>query len=92
DTIKEVGEAQNIAATPDRSRMWIVQTPQTFRYRPLLDAYRSYQPPPYPTDDAVLLEQKGERLKMIEASYDNIKITTPGDLRIAEELLRTRTG
>jgi 2-C-methyl-D-erythritol 4-phosphate cytidylyltransferase len=71
--------------------LWIVQTPQTFRFGAILNAYRGYRPPPYPTDDAALLEYRGEKVTMVMASYANIKITTPEDLRIAEIMFRLRT-
>jgi len=90
DTVKQVGDHQKIVATLDRSRLWITQTPQTFRYEPILEAYRDYQPPPYPTDDASLLEQKGASLVMIEGSLENIKITNSEDLLLAEALLRLK--
>lgn len=90
DTVKQVGDRQAIASTLDRSKVWITQTPQTFRYKPILAAYREYEPPPYPTDDAFLLEHRGERLVMVEGSYDNIKITTSEDLCVAEALLPMR--
>jgi 2-C-methyl-D-erythritol 4-phosphate cytidylyltransferase len=91
-TVKQVNDRRAIITTLDRSRVWIAQTPQTFRYEPLLEAYRCYQPPPYPTDDAFLLEQRGERLTVVEGSYDNLKITTPEDLHVAEALLRMRNA
>ncbi len=91
DTVKIVDDARTVIATPDRSLLWIVQTPQTFRFGAILNAYRGYRPPPYPTDDAALLEYRGEKVTMVMASYANIKITTPEDLRIAEIMLRLRT-
>ena len=90
DTVKEVDDQHAIVTTLDRTRLWMAQTPQTFRFEPLLEAYRNYQPPPYPTDDAFLLERRGERLLTVEGSHDNIKITTSEDLHVAEALLQRR--
>ncbi len=89
DTIKEVDDQRRIVDTPDRSRAWIVQTPQTFRYEAILNAYREYNPPPYPTDDAWLLERIGEPVTVVEGSYRNIKVTTPEDIELAEFILQT---
>ncbi|HPA48417.1 MAG TPA: 2-C-methyl-D-erythritol 4-phosphate cytidylyltransferase [bacterium] len=91
DTVKQVDDTRAVIATPDRSSLWIIQTPQTFRFGAILNAYRGYRPPPYPTDDAALLEYRGERVTMIMASYANMKITTPEDLPIAEAMLCRRT-
>ncbi len=90
DTIKEVENAQ-IVATPDRSRLWQVQTPQAFRFELLLRAYEQAAQDGFcGTDDASLVERLGEEVVMVEGDYRNIKITTPEDLLIAEALLRAR--
>ncbi len=90
DTVKLVDERYRITSTLDRRRTWLIQTPQTFRYREILEAYREYQPPPYPTDDAFLLERKGGDVTVIQGSCTNIKITTPEDLHLAEAILRMK--
>ncbi len=84
DTLKEVSqETADVVRTHDRNRYWLAQTPQTFRYPVILDAYRALNPPPYPTDDGAVLEQAGLPVRMIEGSYHNIKVTTPEDWDIA---------
>lgn len=92
DTIKIVDEYGIVADTPERKNVWQVQTPQCFSYTLIHDAYRQIiedeasgkQIPPV-TDDAMVLSYAGDfPIKMIEADYRNIKITTPEDLLIAE--------
>lgn len=87
DTIKEVEDGL-IIATPERSRLWQVQTPQIFRYELLLRAYQQAAEEDYRgTDDASLVERLGAKVMMVEGDYRNIKITTPEDLLLAEALL-----
>lgn len=86
DTIKRVGPSLIIADTLDRSLLWQAQTPQVFRYDLLLEAHRRCDGD-Y-TDDAAMLESLGHSVHMFEGSYENIKVTTAGDLVIAEALLR----
>lgn len=87
DTIKISDGEQNAVETPDRSKVWMVQTPQVFSY-PLI--YRAYKKLidgniQNVTDDAMVLELMEQRqAKLVEGSYQNIKITTPEDLLIAE--------
>ncbi|MEM7037881.1 MAG: 2-C-methyl-D-erythritol 4-phosphate cytidylyltransferase [Bacteroidota bacterium] len=71
----------------DRTRFFHVQTPQIFRFITILDAYAS-QPQGTFTDDASLAEATGENIHLFTGSYDNIKITTPEDLLLAERLLQ----
>ncbi|NPV44194.1 MAG: 2-C-methyl-D-erythritol 4-phosphate cytidylyltransferase [Firmicutes bacterium] len=88
DTIKVVDEKGFVKNTPDRDRLWAVQTPQVFRYPLILKAHeRAREQGFIGTDDTVLVERLGERVKIIEGSYENIKITTPEDLTIAESIL-----
>lgn len=91
DTLKETGDNHRIERTHDRSRFWLAQTPQTFRYPEILAAYRAIQPPPYPTDDGAVLEATGQPVCMALGSYQNIKITSPEDRAFAEALLKTAT-
>jgi len=88
DTIKVLDDSRRIIDTPDRPRVWLVQTPQTFRYQTILNAYRKYTPPPYPTDDAWLLERAGKPVTVVEGASRNIKITTSEDVQLAEFFLR----
>ena len=95
DTIKIVDEDGFVVQTPDRSRLWTVQTPQVFEASLITEAYRMLfcsqaEEGAVPvTDDAMVLESMlGIPVKLVEASYRNIKITTPEDLQMAEVFLR----
>jgi len=89
NTIKIVGEDGIIRDTPDRSDLRLAQTPQAFRREIILEAYRSaYREGFYGTDDASLVERMGVPVQTIPGLYDNIKITTPGDLDLGELLLK----
>lgn len=89
DTIK-VCNAENIAvATPERSTLWQIQTPQTFRRDLILTAYETAAKDGFVgTDDASLAEHCGYPVKVIPGSYRNIKITTREDLLIGEAFLK----
>jgi len=84
DTIKVVGGDRIVHQTPPRQNLWAIQTPQVFRYPIIAEAYRKAKGEV--TDDASLVEQLGYRVKLYMGSYDNIKITTPDDLVLAEVL------
>ena len=91
DTVKEVGDDGVVTATLDRSRLWAVQTPQVFR-RAVLEQGLA-QPDEVPaaaTDDASLVEQAGGAVRLVPAPRENLKVTTPVDLRVAELLLGDR--
>lgn len=84
DTVKIVGPDGLIIDTPDRSKVWCAQTPQTFRFALIRDAHiRARQESFLGTDDASLVERYGHRVKMIMGSYVNNKITTPEDIKQA---------
>lgn len=88
DTIKVVNKDGNIVDTPNRSLLWSVQTPQTFKYEVITKAYEdAYNNNYYGTDDAMLVERIGYNVKMVEGSYDNIKITTEEDLHFGIQIL-----
>jgi 2-C-methyl-D-erythritol 4-phosphate cytidylyltransferase len=70
----------------DRSRFRLIQTPQTFKVSLIQQAYEIKEDPSL-TDDASVAERAGHVISLFEGSYENIKITTPEDLRIAEALL-----
>lgn len=90
DTLKLV-EDTTVIATPDRSFYWCAQTPQVFRTRKILAAHRAARFDAFQgTDDASLVERRGERVICITGSRDNIKVTVPEDLVIAEALLERR--
>jgi 2-C-methyl-D-erythritol 4-phosphate cytidylyltransferase len=91
DTIKESSDGKFIDKTLDRGKLWIVQTPQAFLYTILQKAYKNaYAESFYGTDDASLVERIGIRVRIVEGSYENIKITTPEDLELARLILSGR--
>lgn len=92
DTIKQVGADRFVEQTPDRSRLWQVQTPQVFEAALLRRAHRRARDEGYlGTDDASLVEWLGEPVRMVRGSADNIKITYPRDLDLARILMGERT-
>jgi 2-C-methyl-D-erythritol 4-phosphate cytidylyltransferase len=93
DTIKVADAEQFASSTPDRSRLWQVQTPQAFSYRLIKDAYDQIMADEMLqagiTDDAMVVEKQTDcRVKLVEGSYQNLKVTTPEDMILAEALLR----
>ena len=87
DTIKVADTNGFIVDTPTRSKLWAVQTPQCFRKDLLLEAHQqAWQTGLNATDDAVLVEQLGSRVRLIAGRHRNLKITTVEDLLIAEAL------
>jgi len=86
DTIKLADDNDFVMGTPPRKSLWAVQTPQVFRFDIINEAHRRTQG--MATDDASLVERLGYRVKLFMGSYDNIKITIPSDLALAEILLR----
>lgn len=91
DTIKVVGCDQSISNTPRRDILWAAQTPQSFKKEIIMEAYRrAIEDNFIGTDDSVLVERLGIDVKMIMGSYENIKITTPEDIIIAESILKDK--
>lgn len=95
DTIKTADPAGFAAATLDRSILWQVQTPQTFRYSLVMSAYEKlFSDEKYQkgiTDDAMVVENMcGGKVKLTMGSYENIKVTTPEDMIVAECFLQKR--
>lgn len=89
DTIKIVNENNDVCDTPNRNTLWSIQTPQVFDYSLIMNAHEKAKADEYyGTDDSMLMEYLGYNVKVVEGSYNNIKITTPEDLKIAEEILR----
>jgi len=82
DTVKVAGDYRIVRYTPPRYNLWIAQTPQVFRFDIINQAYKQAQEEV--TDDATLVEQIGYRVKLYMGTYDNVKITTPEDLALAE--------
>lgn len=90
DTIKIIDENKFGIETPDRRFLYQIQTPQTFKFDLLFEAYNEMlkQENYNITDDTMLVEQyKGVRSKMVDGAYENIKITTPDDIEIAEKFI-----
>ena len=91
DTIKIVDSDQMGVDTPDRSKLWQIQTPQSFDRELLLGCYDRLGLEKYTviTDDTMIVERYSEvRTKVIMGDYENIKITTPEDLKIALNFLK----
>lgn len=88
ETIKIVDTEGTIQSTPRREDLWVAQTPQIFRSDIIREAYR--QRTEEVTDDAALVEALGYNVRVYMGSYDNIKITTPQDLALAEIILRNK--
>ncbi len=88
DTIKEVQDGC-ISFTPERDRLWAVQTPQAFDYSVVLKAYEAAaQTELAVTDDCAVVESQGYPVHMVEGDYRNIKITTEDDMLAAEAFLK----
>jgi 2-C-methyl-D-erythritol 4-phosphate cytidylyltransferase len=93
DTIKEAGRDRVVQRTHDRSRLWAIQTPQAFRRDALERALHVRDEVlEQATDDAWLVERQGGRVVIVESTAENLKVTTPHDLRVAELLLSARGG
>ncbi|MEO1054861.1 MAG: 2-C-methyl-D-erythritol 4-phosphate cytidylyltransferase [Bacteroidota bacterium] len=71
----------------DRAKFRLIQTPQTFEVDLIKDAYNTKEED-FLTDDASVAERSGHKISLFEGSYENIKITTPEDLKVAEALMR----
>jgi 2-C-methyl-D-erythritol 4-phosphate cytidylyltransferase len=96
DTIKVIDTEGFAAETPDRSLLWQIQTPQAFSYPLIRQAYEKIMSDEKLqsniTDDAMIVEKwTSRKVKMIEGSYENLKVTTPDDLVLAEALLQRKT-
>ena len=97
DTIKIADEKGFAATTPDRNLTWMVQTPQVFSYKMILELYQRLDREEGElmakginiTDDAMVVEYfSDKKIKLVEGSYTNIKITTPEDIPAAEAILK----
>ena len=89
DTIKVIDSESFVTDTPDRSTLFAVQTPQIFDFKEYKNALeKAVKDGKDFTDDCQLIEYAGGRVKMVTGDYTNIKITTPGDVEIAERLLK----
>jgi 2-C-methyl-D-erythritol 4-phosphate cytidylyltransferase / 2-C-methyl-D-erythritol 2,4-cyclodiphosphate synthase len=91
DTVKVATADRTITATPDRQTLWAAQTPQVFHYDLIVEAYRrAHEQGLEATDDAQLVERLGHPVKVCLGSYENIKITTPEDVVLAEMMLSSK--
>ena len=96
DTVKLADEAGFALETPPRDRLWIIQTPQTFLFSLIYEAYRRMEETRADweekgfriTDDAMVAETfTGQRVKLVEGSYETIKVTTPEDMILVRTFL-----
>jgi 2-C-methyl-D-erythritol 4-phosphate cytidylyltransferase len=84
-----VGEKGMVSKTLKRDTVWIVQTPQVFRFAEILEAHKRAEAGRYEaTDDSEILEQYGGKVAIVPGSYNNIKITTPGDMVLAQVIIK----
>lgn len=92
DTIKQAGEGGTVTRTIPREQLWAAQTPQAFAFEVLYAAYAQAEAEGFVgTDDAMLVERAGSaQVRIVEGSHENVKITTPEDLFIAERIARSR--
>ncbi|SHJ36618.1 2-C-methyl-D-erythritol 4-phosphate cytidylyltransferase [Geosporobacter subterraneus DSM 17957] len=88
ETIKIMTKDRFVQYTPKREDVWITQTPQAFRIDIIREAHDfAIRHEVLGTDDAMLVEHMGAKVKMVEGDYENLKITTPEDLIAAEAIL-----
>ncbi len=91
DTIKSINDGQWVEETLDRDSLVMIQTPQVFKYELLKNAYeKAYEDNFYATDDALLVRRLGGRVKLVKGATENIKITFPYDLLVAEMILKLK--
>lgn len=93
DTIQLVDEKQDIVSTPIRKQTWLAQTPQCFSYELAMSSYNKVIEAKDAdiTDDAMVVQRYGNaKVRMLEGSYENIKVTTPEDILVAECFLKMR--
>ncbi|TVM00582.1 MAG: 2-C-methyl-D-erythritol 4-phosphate cytidylyltransferase [Candidatus Brocadia sp. WS118] len=87
-TVKETGDNLCIQRTIPRNNLWMAQTPQGFKRELILKVFNQFKITDREfTDDAEMVEEAGYRVEIVPGADDNIKITTPEDMRIAEALL-----
>lgn len=90
DTVKVVDVNDNIVDTPDRTYMRFIQTPQIFKKSLYIDAVNTVENSKNFTDDCMLLEAYGKKVKFVDGDYENIKITTPEDVELAENYIKRK--
>ena len=91
DTLKSADPKGYITGTIDRENTYLIQTPQAFYTADILSMHEMAAKEGFKaTDDCMIAEHYGKRIKISAGSYDNIKLTTPVDMIIAEEILKGR--
>ena len=90
DTVKRVGESGVVIDTPARDTLRAVQTPQTFDAALIREAHERFKTGERATDDAMLMERMGYAVYLTEGDVENIKLTTPEDMLLAEQVLAKR--
>ena len=90
DTVKRVNESGVVIDTPARDMLRAVQTPQTFDAALIRQAHEKYKDGERATDDAMLVERMGHAVRLTEGDVENIKLTTPEDMLLAEQVLSRR--
>lgn len=90
DAVKMVSAERMVRATPDRSTIWLTQTPQCFRKDLIIQGYRDAFGDV--NDDSVLIERQNQPVKVCLGDYTNVKITTEEDLEFAQSFIRRRAG
>lgn len=91
DTVKIANSKDIVERTTDRDKIWLVQTPQVFQndvYR--VSAYMAKRDEAVVTDDCMLCERLGFEIKLVECTRENIKLTNPNDLALAESIIAYR--
>lgn len=88
DTVKYSDNGKFITKTVDRSRLWLIQTPQAFDIELIIDCHKkAIEEGVDATDDCMLAEHYGISVALVEGEYENIKITSPSDIYVMEGLL-----
>lgn len=90
DTIKKLNHNGEIKETLNRDLLISAQTPQTFKTKEILKAYKNFKNLEGITDDSMIMEKIGQTVNIVEGSYENIKITTKEDLMLGEIILKKR--
>jgi 2-C-methyl-D-erythritol 4-phosphate cytidylyltransferase len=92
-TVKQVDGGESVKGTVDRAGLWEAQTPQVFGAAVIREAHRAaLESGTEATDDSSLVERLGVSVKVVRGSPENIKVTWPVDLEIAEAILNGRTS
>lgn len=86
DTIKITDENNIVINTTKRSNTWVIQTPQCFERKLLLEMHQKYEDEEI-TDDCILMEKENYKVKVLEGDYTNVKVTTYEDIKIVKEFL-----